>query len=134
MEKIEIETLISAALKARENAYAPYSEYAVGAAVMGADGQIYSGCNVENASYPAGMCAERNAVGAAVAAGVRGFTGMAIVGSEEHFTLPCGICRQVISEFHVPLIITAKNKENYQIFKEEELLPHAFVKENLKES
>ena len=69
MDKKIIEELISRAVKARKNAYMPYSNYAVGAAVLGENGEIYQGCNVENASYPAGMCAERNAIGAAVAMG-----------------------------------------------------------------
>ena len=132
MDKKTIEELISRAVKARKNAYMPYSNYAVGAAVLGEDGEIYQGCNVENASYPAGMCAERNAIGAAVAMGAGKIMALAVTGSEEHFTMPCGICRQVISEFHIPLVITAKTCSDYKIFTGEDLLPCAFSASDVK--
>ncbi len=128
----QTKALITHALSARAHAYAPYSHFSVGAAVMAADGRIFSGCNVENASYPAGLCAERCAVGAAVAAGVRDFLAIAVVGSGEDYTTPCGICRQVLQEFGVPLVICAKTTEDYSIIQGETLLPHAFGAASLK--
>ena len=123
MDKKTIEELISRAVKARKNAYMPYSNYAVGAAVLGENGEIYHGCNVENASY---------AIGAAVAMGAGKIMALAVIGSEEHFTMPCGICRQVISEFHIPFVITAKTCSDYKIFTGEDLLPCAFSASDVK--
>ena len=100
-----IQSLLEKAEEARKKSYSPYSRYPVGAALMAKDGTIYAGCNVENVSYGAALCAERNALGSAVADGQRDFTAIAIIGSHEDYTMPCGICRQVLSEFHVPLII-----------------------------
>lgn len=126
MEKKDVTALLSAAFSAREQAYAPYSRFSVGAAIMTEDGRIYKGCNVENASYPAGLCAERCAIGAAVAEGKRAFKAIAIVGSEAVYTTPCGICRQVLHEFHVSLVICARTREDYLFIEGENLLPHAF--------
>lgn len=120
------ENLLKAAFQARENAYAPYSRFPVGAAILSASGKIYTGCNVENSSYPAGLCAERNAVGSAVAAGERDFRAIAVIGDKEQYTMPCGICLQVLAEFHVPLILCGKTVSQYHLFTLEELLPHAF--------
>jgi cytidine deaminase len=94
-----IEQLIPAAEAARDNAYAPYSRYQVGAALVTADGRIFSGCNVENASFGLSLCAERNAVAAAVAAGAREFRALAVVTDSSPPAAPCGACRQVLSEF-----------------------------------
>jgi len=94
--------LLAAARKARKNAYAPYSNFPVGAAVLGADGRIYSGCNVENSSLGLTCCAERNAIFAMVAAGVRQIREVLVIGSTEEFLPPCGACRQVIAEFAPP--------------------------------
>lgn len=91
--------LIRRALEVRRNAHAPYSRFAVGAAVRCADGAIFSGCNVENASYGATVCAERNAIAAAVAAGKRDFVALAVATGNAPPAAPCGLCRQVISEF-----------------------------------
>ncbi|NMB73825.1 MAG: cytidine deaminase [Myxococcales bacterium] len=91
--------LIRRALEVRRNAHAPYSRFAVGAAVRCADGTIFTGCNVENASYGATVCAERNAIAAAVAAGKRDFLALAIATVNAPPAAPCGLCRQVISEF-----------------------------------
>ena len=88
-----ISELIEKALEAREKAYAPYSKFKVGAAVLTAGGKIYTGCNVENASYPVGICAERVAMSKAVADGETEFTVIAIVGSGENYCMPCGMCR-----------------------------------------
>jgi cytidine deaminase len=91
--------LLAEADAARANAYAPYSDFAVGAALLAGDGSVHRGCNVENASYPAGLCAERGAVAAAVALGHRRFQAIAVAGPPGVAIAPCGICRQVLSEF-----------------------------------
>ena len=96
--------LKTAAGEARKHAYAPYSSFCVGAAI-GSDGRVFSGCNVENASYPVGMCAERSALGALVAAGSRRLDGVVVVGPG--WIVPCGMCRQALAEFApaVPLLL-----------------------------
>jgi cytidine deaminase len=94
--------LLAAARKARKNAYAPYSQFHVGAAVLGAGGRIFSGCNVENASFGLTCCAERNAIFAMVAAGEREIREILVIGESEEFLPPCGACRQVIAEFATP--------------------------------
>ena len=91
--------LLGEAEAARAAAYAPYSNFQVGAALLAEDGTVQRGCNVENASYPAGICAERNAVAAAVARGARRFVAIAVAGPDGVAISPCGICRQVLSEF-----------------------------------
>jgi cytidine deaminase len=101
-----LQALLRAASRARAKAYAPYSRFPVGAAVL-AGGRIFAGCNVENSSYPLGMCAERNAVAAAIAAGARRIDAVAIVAGEGRPSAPCGGCRQVLSEFcakDVPIV------------------------------
>ena len=102
--------LIATARAARAQAYAPYSDYRVGAAIATDDGRVFSGCNVENASYPAGMCAERNAVGAMVAAGASKPVACAVVTGGFKPGTPCGICRQVLVEFarDMPVILVAE--------------------------
>jgi len=94
--------LLAAARKARENAYAPYSSFRVGSAVLGGDGNIYSGCNVENASFGLTCCAERNAIFAMVAAGEKEIRELLVIGESDEFLPPCGACRQVIAEFAAP--------------------------------
>lgn len=91
--------LLAQAEAARARAYAPYSNFQVGAALLDADGTVHPGCNVENASYPAGICAERVALGAAVARGARHFVAIAVAGPPDVAITPCGICRQALSEF-----------------------------------
>lgn len=88
-------------------AYSPYSQFRVGAALEAADGTIYAGCNVENSSYPAGSCAERNALGAAITAGRQGFVALAIVTEADTPTPPCGMCRQALIEFAPNLPVTS---------------------------
>lgn len=98
---IDKNALMAAARAARKNAYAPYSGFSVGAAVIAEDGRIYVGCNVENASYPATVCAERVAALSAIAAGARRILAVAVVGGHgerEEVCTPCGVCRQVIAE------------------------------------
>ena len=128
--------LISIAEEARLRAYAPYSGFAVGAALLGADGRVFVGCNVENASYSATLCAERVAFGAAIAAGCRDFEKIAIVGENtgkpiDRFCMPCGVCRQVMSEFCKPdFEILAWNGTETRIFRLDALLPSAFELED----
>ena len=101
------ERLIEMALEARKLAYAPYSKFKVGAALLAKNGMVYKGCNIENASYPATNCAERTAYFAAVSEGVKEFVTIAIVGGSEEraeldYCAPCGVCRQVMREFCDP--------------------------------
>ncbi len=117
-------SLIDAAWQAREAAYAPYSNFQVGAALMAEDGRIFLGCNVENISYGLTNCAERVAIGAAVAAGVRKFVAVAVVADTGVPVSPCGACRQVLAEFGVPSVILANRTERLS-FTLEELLPRA---------
>ena len=123
-----ISELIEKALEAREKAYAPYSKFKVGVAVLTAGGKIYTGCNVENASYPVGICAERVAISKAVADGETEFIVIAIVGSGENYCMPCGMCRQFMAEFCKEdfEIIVAKSVDDYKIMKMGELLPYTF--------
>jgi cytidine deaminase len=121
--------LIAAAAAARSHSYSPYSKYAVGAAVLAKSGQIYFGTNVENASYPLTICAERAAVFAAVSHGERAFLAIAVV--TVNGGTPCGACRQVLAEFHVPRIIVADTHRHKVIYSLAELLPHSFAADKL---
>ncbi|MBM3863117.1 MAG: cytidine deaminase [Verrucomicrobia bacterium] len=118
------EPLVQAAWNARQNAYAPYSSFAVGAALLAADGRIFTGCNVENLSYGLTCCAERVAVGSAIAAGAREFVAMAVVADTQTPISPCGACRQVMTEFSVPTVILA-NRDQRLALSLTELLPRA---------
>lgn len=127
------EQLVEKARSARRRAYAPYSEFPVGAAVLCQDGTVIEGVNVENSSSPLSCCAERSAVYAAVSAGHREFVAIAVVGGERPLT-PCGGCRQVLSEFGNLRVIAATpdreiEPEEYDL---RELLPHAFGKEDMR--
>lgn len=126
--------LIDAALSARENAYVPYSNFKVGSAVLMEDNSIFSGCNIENASYGATNCAERTAIFNAVSQGHREIKAIAVVGDIHNFTYPCGICRQVMAEFaqnkEIPIIII-KSKDEYIVKTMEDILPGAFTKIDL---
>ena len=134
------ENLVEMAIEARKLSYAPYSKFKVGAALLGTNGIVYKGCNVENASYSATNCAERTAVFSAVSEGQREFEAIAIVGghtdaSQLEFCAPCGVCRQVLREFCDPKtfeVILAKSVNDYKVFTLEELLPMSFGPENLK--
>jgi cytidine deaminase len=115
------------AFAAMERAYAPYSNFRVGAAVLASDGSITEGCNVENASYPAGICAERGALAAAVARGNRSFEAVLIATEAEEPTPPCGICRQVLEEFSPKMQVIAVTRDGKEArWTLEELLPKAF--------
>ena len=116
--------LIAAAWEARTNAYAPYSNFQVGAAVLASDGSIFTGCNVENISYGLTNCAERVAIGTAVAAGGRVFDKIVVVADTSVPISPCGACRQVLAEFGVKTVILA-NRTEREAFSLEELLPRA---------
>jgi cytidine deaminase len=121
-----VDGLIDAARRAQQQAYAPYSRFRVGAAVEGEDGTIFAGCNVENASYGLVMCAERVAIGAAVAAGVRRFRRVAVVSDSEPPAAPCGACRQVIFEFAPDADVLAVGPRSSHRWTMRELLPAAF--------
>ncbi|WP_370326816.1 cytidine deaminase [Euzebya sp.] len=103
----DLEGLLARARDAQQQAYVPYSGFRVGAALECEDGTVVEGCNVENAAYPATICAERTAVAAAVAAGHRRFRAIAVIGSGEGPTTPCGMCRQVLFEFAPDLVVHA---------------------------
>ena len=127
---MENRELVNLAKKAMENAYAPYSHFKVGAAAIGKTGTIYTGCNVENASYGATNCAERTAIFKGISEGERSFEKIAIVSTAEDLTFPCGICRQVMVEFMLGGTVILEDKEgNIEEFKVAELLPKAFVLE-----
>ncbi len=127
---VDHEQLIEAAKKARQNAYAPYSNYFVGAAIVDDRGGIHTGCNVENAAYPEGICAEANAIGAMVAAGGKRISVIAAVGGGDdlEFCTPCGGCRQSILEFsdENTRIILINEEGEIQKYSIDELLPLAF--------
>ncbi|WP_130806634.1 cytidine deaminase [Senegalia massiliensis] len=123
--------LINTALKAKEMAYVPYSKFRVGAAVLTDDNKIYTGCNIESASYTPTNCAERTAIFKAVSEGDKNFKAIAITGDSE-YTFPCGVCRQVMREFSKDLTIyIVKNQNEYKEFTLEELLPYSFGPEDL---
>lgn len=131
------EQLVEQAIQMTKQSYAPYSHFHVGAALLADNGKIYTGCNIENASYPATVCAERTAVFKAVSEGVTSFTAIAIVGGTNgvitDYCAPCGICRQVLREFCKPdfQILLGKSAEDYKIYTLEQLLPESFGPEYL---
>ena len=126
------EELKSAAVSMLEKAYCPYSHFPVGAALECEDGTVYTGCNVENAAYPAGICAERNAIFHAVAEGHTRFRRIVIAGKSKDFCVPCGMCRQVMREFAPNLEIVCLNAAGEEhAFTLEQLLPHSFGPEFL---
>ncbi len=123
-----LEKLIAAAWSVRENAYAPYSHFAVGAAVLTAEGHIYTGCNIENISYGLTNCAERTAIFQAVAHGEREFTHLAICTDTDTWTAPCGACRQVMLEFAPQMqVIMVNSRGERKQLSVAELMPDAFA-------
>lgn len=126
MTELEIQKLMDCAIKARENAYSPYSHFAVGAALLCEDSTLYEGCNIENASYGLTNCAERTAIFKAVSEGHIKFKALAVVADTEGPCAPCGACRQVMAEFKIPLIIMGNLMGNIKIVTIEELLPFSF--------
>lgn len=138
MEQVMVEKLIDTAIEQLKFSYTPYSNFKVGAALLTKSGKIYTGCNIENASYTPTNCAERTAFFKAVSEGVRDFQAICIVGCKDgkltEYTAPCGVCRQVMMEFCNPKtfqIILAVDKERYEIYTLEELMPLGFGPLNL---
>lgn len=138
MERTQAQQLIRAAFAARRFAYTPYSHFKVGAALLARSGQVFTGCNIESASYSPTNCAERTALFKAVSEGVTEFSAIAIVGSREGevnriVTSPCGVCRQALFEFCGPdlTVIMARSEEDYLETTLGELLPYGFGPKNL---
>lgn len=139
MKNIPVEELIKSAMEARKKAYAPYSHFQVGAAVLTNELRIYTGCNIENAAYSTGICAERTAIAKAVSEGWRKLRAIAIAGGPEgktisQYAFPCGMCRQVMAEFSDAenfFIIVAKNTQDYKVYLQNQLLPESFLPEQL---
>ena len=128
----EKQELIRMALAAREKAYAPYSNFMVGAALRAKDGRIYTGCNVENSAFGSTICAERTALVKAVSEGCRKFTRLAVVGNSTDYCWPCGACRQMLYEFAPDLEVLVARKDHLFVkFPLRELLPHGFGPESL---
>jgi cytidine deaminase len=120
------------AFAAMDRAYAPYSKFKVGAALLASDGSVTEGCNVENAAYPSGMCAERGAVSGAVARGNQSFEAIMIATEGEEPTPPCGMCRQVLEEFSPRMLVIAATRDGREArWTLEELLPKAFTPHSL---
>lgn len=140
MNEEEIQNLILNAFEGRTRSYCPYSGYAVGAAILTSSGEIYRGCNVENSSYGATICAERTAALKAVSEGDKEFKAIAIVGGLKDakelcdYAYPCGICRQFLSEFGGSdmTIIVARSIDDKKIYKLSELLPEAFTSDSIR--
>ena len=138
MERTQAQQLIRAAFAARRFAYTPYSHFKVGAALLARNGQVFTGCNIESASYSPTNCAERTALFKAVSEGVTEFSAIAIVGSRvgevnRIVTSPCGVCRQALFEFGGPelTVIMARSEEDYLETTLGELLPYGFGPKNL---
>lgn len=126
-------TLLNKAIEAKEMAYAPYSHVKVGAALLTATGKVFTGCNVENASFGATNCAERTAIFKAISEGEQSFVAIAVASSLEEPISPCGICRQVIMEFGRNIDIILGNETALEVFSSDQMLPHAFHKDDLEE-
>ena len=127
-----MDRLKTSAISMLNRAYCPYSHFPVGAALECADGTVFTGCNVENAAYPAGICAERNAIFHAVSEGHTSFRRIVIAGRSKDFCVPCGMCRQVMREFAPELeIICLNGSGEEQTFTLKELLPHSFGPDHL---
>lgn len=127
--------LIQEAERAREKAYAPYSRFRVGAALLSKDGKVYCGCNIENAAYSATVCAERTAIFKALSEGVREFSALAVIAETDRPVSPCGVCRQVLAEHCPPdmKVIMAGGNGKSRECTVMDLLPFAFSREDLDE-
>jgi cytidine deaminase len=124
----QIGDLINKAMEARDNAYAPYSKFRVGAVLLASDGTVYTGCNVENVSFGATCCAERVAIFSAIVEGKRNFETIVVVSDSNELVFPCGICRQVILEFGIPTVVVSDSYGQWRQYKTLDLLPYAFDK------
>uniref|UniRef100_A0A672LB17 Cytidine deaminase n=2 Tax=Sinocyclocheilus grahami TaxID=75366 RepID=A0A672LB17_SINGR len=126
-------SLVQKSQEARNQAYCPYSNFRVGAAVLASDGAVFTGCNVENASYPAGLCAERTAISKAVSEGYTSFKAIAIASDlKDQFIFPCGVCRQFMREFGLEWnVYPTKSDGSYRQMTLKELLPHSFGPDDL---
>ena len=129
---MNLDELKATAVAMLDRAYCPYSHFAVGAALECADGTVFTGCNIENAAYSPGICAERTAVAKAVSEGHTDFVRIVIAGRSAGFCVPCGVCRQVLREFAPDIeVICLNGKGEEQVFTLSELLPHSFGPEFL---
>lgn len=129
------EALVQAAFDAMEHAYAPYSGFPVGAALLCTDGTVYTGCNVENAALGAAVCAERTALVKAVSEGKRSFSRLAVASKSPEPCTPCGLCRQMLAEFAPELeVLCARADRSFQRYSLRDLLPHGFGPAALKPS
>lgn len=132
-DSVNYDALVRAAVEVREHAYAPYSHFRVGAALLAKSGKIYTGCNVENGAYSPTMCAERVALGSALSAGEApgSFVAIAVVGDQAHPTTPCGVCRQVMFELAAGCTVVMEpapeNGSGRLVMTVEELLPNGFL-------
>jgi len=139
LRSVPVRDLIKNAMEARENSYCPYSEYAVGAALLVKGGKTVKGCNIENSAYGDSICAERTAFFKAISDGATSFKAIAIVGGPkgrkiDQFAFPCGSCRQVMMEFcnkDTFIVIVAKSETDYKVYSLKELLPEGFGPDNL---
>lgn len=124
---MKYDELLEQAKKAKEYAYVPYSNFRVGAALLGKSGKVYLGCNVENAAYSVTNCAERTALFKAVSEGEREFTAIAVTSDSDDITYPCGVCRQALVEFAPDMDVISSNRElEFEILRADELLPRYF--------
>ena len=130
---IEIKNLIRMAIDARARAYAPYSNFPVGACLKGQSGAYYLGCNIENAAFTPGICAERTALSKAISEGEKAFEALCVVNDRDTRVTPCGVCRQTLAEFCAPdmPVICASRRGEYKVYSLGELLPHSFGQEDL---
>lgn len=125
--------MIELAQSAMKNSYSPYSHFKVGACLKTVNGKYFVGTNIENASYGASICAERSAISCAISSGEKNFEAIAIISSGDNFCPPCGICRQVLSEFGDDIkVVLAKSPQDYVVYNLSELLPHKFFEEDMK--
>ena len=129
MNELSVEQLelVAAARAVRERAYAPYSSFLVGCALRAENGELYVGCNVENASYGATICAERSAILAMIAAGQRWLRSLAVFTDAETLAMPCGLCRQVISEFQRDALLIVVNPRRRRVLQFTEIFPEPFL-------